>query len=124
MKTILKQDLKKYVGKYIYAVQPDGTKVKGKLVALDDERVFIKPLSKNKSKKVETKWLIGLFIAGVVLFGLLAIGIAGSCGRGCCSCCGRRNCCCPPRRCGCERGHHRKHHRKHRRNNRRKFRYA
>lgn len=113
-KQIARENLKQYVGQYIYAVQADGTKVKGKLVSVDHERVYLKPISKSKGKKVQTNCLFGLFIVGVVAFGLLAWGFGGWGGGG--GCCRPNRCCCPSReRCRCKRRHGRRVRRRRRR---------
>lgn len=82
MKTLAKKDFEMYVGKHIYVEKADGTKIKGKLVAVDGKRIFLKPLSVDKDKKVETNFLFCLFFLGIIAVGLLAIAV--------CACCGAR----------------------------------
>jgi hypothetical protein len=63
---IRKEDVKKLVGKEIFAIKKDGTKVSGKLVRISGNTLIVTP---QKGKKVQTKAIIPL-----VLFDLLAIG--------------------------------------------------
>lgn len=63
---VTKHDVKKLIGKHIYAVRKDGTKVTGKLLRISGNRLI---LERSKDKKVKTKAIIPL-----VLFDLLAIG--------------------------------------------------
>lgn len=107
MKEISKSSLKQYVGRYIQVKQADGKIVKGKLVAVDRQRVYIKPVRSKKGKPVTSNWIIGLFLAGIIFVGLFAFwgwGGGGGCYKNCCGCpCNRP--------CGCRRRHHRRHHR-------------
>jgi len=113
LKAINKQALKKYVGRYIQVKQADGTVVKGKLVAVDNQRVYIKPLQRKKGKAVTSNWIIGLFLVGIVFVGLIAFwgwGGGGGCYKPCCGApCNRP--------CGCKHRHHRRHHRRKKRYN-------
>jgi len=109
MKSIKHEQLSNYVGKYVYAEQADGKKIKGKLVAVKDGRAYISPVREQNGKKVKTNWIIGLIILGVVFWGLLLWSYCcrpfhRGCGR---PSCGRRR-----RRCCCGRYHH---HRRRRR---------
>jgi len=108
LKAISKSSLKQYVGRYIQVKQADGTVVKGKLVAVDNQRVYIKPVRNKKGKPVTSNWICGLFLIGIVFVGLIALWGWGGGGRGC-----YRPCCGAPcdRPCGCKRRHHRRHKR-------------
>ncbi|WP_159885908.1 50S ribosomal protein L33 [Paenibacillus puerhi] len=66
-KAIRKQEVAKLVGKSIYAVNKDGSVVRGKLVKVSDGKLYVSVRSKGKS--VRTSAVIPL-----VLFDLLAIG--------------------------------------------------
>ncbi|MEW9699905.1 hypothetical protein [Paenibacillus sp. SI8] len=65
---IRKDDVKKWIGKKIFAVKKDGTRVSGKLVRINGNTLIVSP---QKGKQVQTKAIIPL-----VLFDLLAIGTA------------------------------------------------
>ncbi|RCW42163.1 hypothetical protein [Paenibacillus prosopidis] len=83
MRNVSKQEVRKLVGKSIYAVRQDGSVVTGKLVHLNKNKLVIAPLKKDKGKLVQTKAILPL-----VLFDLLAIGTlpywGGGYGGGCC----------------------------------------
>ena len=107
IQAIRKTNLKNYIGQYIYVRQKDGSIVKGKLVAIDNERAYIKPIRKNKGKRVESNWIIGLFLAGIVFVGLAAFwggawgaGFGGRCFKRCCGIPCNRGCNCRHRRHG------------------------
>lgn len=122
MKPIKHEQLKHYVGQYIYAEQKDGTKVKGKLVAVKDGRAYISPLRNKAGKEVQTNWIIGLFLLGVLFFGLIVWSFCCCPGR--IGCCGRRSGF-RRRRCCCGRFHHHKRGRRQRfRRRRRRYGYA
>jgi len=65
---IRKEDVRKLVGKQIFAIKKDGTSVSGKLVRISGNTLIVAP---QKGKKVQVKAIIPL-----VLFDLLAIGTA------------------------------------------------
>ncbi|MDF2959845.1 MAG: hypothetical protein K0S39_1580 [Paenibacillus sp.] len=65
-KSVRKQDVRKLLGKTVYAIKKDGSKVSGKLVRICGNQLIIAP---KKGKQVRTSALIPL-----VLFDLLAIG--------------------------------------------------
>lgn len=65
---IRKEDVRKLVGKKIFAVKKDGTQVTGKLVRISGNTLIVAP---QNGKKVQVKAIIPL-----VLFDLLAIGTA------------------------------------------------
>jgi hypothetical protein len=69
MRNVSKQEVRKLVGKSIYAVRPDGSVVTGKLVRVSQNKLVVAPLKREKGKVVQTKAIIPL-----VLFDLLAIG--------------------------------------------------
>ncbi|CAM4011718.1 hypothetical protein L1N85_09175 [Paenibacillus alkaliterrae] len=69
MRNVTKQQVRKLVGKSIYAVRPDGSVVTGKLVRVHQNKLIVAPLKKDKGKLVQTKAILPL-----VLFNLLAIG--------------------------------------------------
>jgi hypothetical protein len=73
-KTILKKDVRKLLGKTIYAVKKDGNSVSGKLVRISGNQLILAP---RKGKQVRTSALIPL-----VLFDLLAIGTTPFAGYG------------------------------------------
>jgi len=108
VKNLAKKDFEQYVGKHIYIEKANGKKVKGKLVAVDGDRIFLAPLSVDNNKKVETNFLFCFFIFGIIAVGLLAFLV--------CSCCGARRssgcgCGCGFQRrrpCGCNRCRRRK----------------
>lgn len=83
MSNVSRQQVRKLVGKSIYAVLPDGSVVTGKLVRVHQNKLIIAPLKKDKGKLVQTKAILPL-----VLFDLLAIGtlpfLGGGFGGGCC----------------------------------------
>lgn len=83
MRNVSKQEVRKLVGKSIYAVRQDGSVVTGKLVQVNKNKLVIAPLKKDKGKLVQTKAILPL-----VLFDLLAIGTlpfwGGGYGGGCC----------------------------------------
>jgi hypothetical protein len=61
-------DLKKLIGKTIYAINKKGERISGKLVRTSGQKLYIQPVSVN-NKKVKTSAIIPL-----VLFDLLAVG--------------------------------------------------
>jgi hypothetical protein len=63
---IRKEEVRKLIGKEVYALQKDGSMVTGKLVRIKGNTLL---LSSKKGKGVQTKAIIPL-----VLFDLLAIG--------------------------------------------------
>lgn len=69
MNSVSKQQVRKLVGKSIYAVRPDGSVVTGKLVRVHQNKLIVAPLKQDKGKVVQTKAILPL-----VLFDLLAIG--------------------------------------------------
>lgn len=69
MQRVTKVQARKLVGKTVYAVRKDGSVASGKLVRVSDNKLFLKPVGKDKGKKVKTKAILPL-----VLFDLLAIG--------------------------------------------------
>jgi hypothetical protein len=83
MHKISKQEVRKLVGKSIYAVRKDGSVVTGKLVRVSQNKLVIIPLKQDKGKLVQTKAILPL-----VLFDLLVIGTlpywGGGYGGGCC----------------------------------------
>lgn len=90
MGNVSKQQVRKLVGKSIYAVLPDGSVVTGKLVRVHNNKLIVAPINKDKGKVVQTKAILPL-----VLFDLLAIGTLPffGFGGGCCNnnfnkCCG------------------------------------
>ncbi|MGN7380533.1 50S ribosomal protein L33 [Paenibacillus sp. SAFN-117] len=64
--TISRREVEKLVGKYVYAVKKDGSKVSGKLKAIRGNQLIFEY---EKGKDARTKAIIPL-----VLFDLLAIG--------------------------------------------------
>ncbi|MGM0880222.1 MAG: hypothetical protein ACQEXQ_04175 [Bacillota bacterium] len=83
MRNVSKQEVRKLVGKSIYAVRQDGSVVTGRLVQVSKNKLVVAPLKKDKGKLVQTKAILPL-----VLFDLLAIGTlpywGGGYGGGCC----------------------------------------
>jgi len=65
-KAVRKKDVRKLIGKTVYAVKKDGTHVSGKLVRVSGNQIVLAP---PKGKQVKTSAL-----APLVLFDLLAIG--------------------------------------------------
>ncbi|WP_419871901.1 hypothetical protein [Candidatus Pristimantibacillus sp. PTI5] len=93
MHNVSKQDVRKLIGKSIYAVRPDGSVVTGKLVKVHQNKLIIAPLENEKGKVVQTKAILPL-----VLFDLLAIGTlpffgGGFGGGGCCNNNFKNQCC-------------------------------
>jgi Predicted membrane protein len=85
---VSKAQVKKLIGKPIYAVRKDGSVVTGKLVELRQNKLVLAPLKKDKGKVVKTKAILPL-----VLFDLLAIGTLGFWGGGGGGCgCGNFGC--------------------------------
>ena len=68
MPPIQPAQVKKWIGKTIYAAKKDGTVVTGKLVRVSGTKLYLKPVA-SSGKAVRTKAL-----APLVLFDLLAIG--------------------------------------------------
>ncbi|WJH34745.1 hypothetical protein N6H14_00585 [Paenibacillus sp. CC-CFT747] len=69
---VTKAEVRKLVGKQIYALKKDGSVVSGKLVRIKgSELILSNGKSRGKDKKVSVKAIIPL-----VLFDLLAIGTA------------------------------------------------
>lgn len=66
MRGVTKAEARKWIGRQIYAIQKNRKVVKGKLVRMEGNRLFIE---QPKSKKAKTKAILPL-----VLFDLLAIG--------------------------------------------------
>ncbi|MCA0757467.1 hypothetical protein KP806_20620 [Paenibacillus sp. N4] len=79
MRNVSKKDVRKLVGKSIYAVRRDGSVVTGKLVRISRNKLVLAPLKKDKGKVVKTNAILPL-----VLFDLLAIGTFWGGGFGCC----------------------------------------
>lgn len=101
MKEINKASLKKYVGRYIQIKQANGSVVRGKLVSVDKDRVYIKPIRNRNGKQVTSNWIIGLFLLGIVFVGLIGFGVGFGVGRCFKPCCGipcNRPCGCKRRR--------------------------
>ncbi|MGG1635192.1 hypothetical protein MHH56_07710 [Paenibacillus sp. FSL K6-3182] len=88
MRNVSKQQVRKLVGKSIYAVRPDGSVVTGKLVRVHQNKLIVAPLEKDKGKLVQTKAILPL-----VLFDLLAIGTLPLWGGGFGGGYGGGNCC-------------------------------
>ncbi|MFD0680254.1 MULTISPECIES: hypothetical protein [unclassified Paenibacillus] len=65
-KAVRKQNVRKLIGKTVYALKKDGSTVSGKLVRISGNQLFLAP---TKGKQVRTTALVPL-----VLFDLLAIG--------------------------------------------------
>lgn len=63
---VRKEDVRKLIGKNIFAVKKDGTHVAGKLVRISGNTLMVAP---ENGKKVQVKAIVPL-----VLFDLLAIG--------------------------------------------------
>jgi len=73
--------VKEYIGKTVYIEQANGTRVEGKVVAVKNGKVYLKPLSGSPNKPVRTSFFfIGLWILGIIAIGLLLW----------CACCGSR----------------------------------
>lgn len=96
--SISSRNLKKYIGKNIYLDQANGKRIEGKLVAVKNGKVYLKPLKSSQSNKpVKTSFFfIGLWIIGILA--VIGIGLLLWC-----ACCGsrvygNRGC-----RCGCRR---------------------
>ncbi|XEC93682.1 hypothetical protein AB6A23_20325 [Paenibacillus tarimensis] len=70
MGTVKQQNVRKLIGKPVYAVKKDGGVVKGKLVRMHGNKLFVE-IPGAKGKQVKTKAIVPL-----VLFDLLAIGTA------------------------------------------------
>lgn len=66
MPRVTKAEARKWLGRYIYAVHKNRKVVKGKLVRMEGNRLFVET---PKSKKAKTRAILPL-----VLFDLLAIG--------------------------------------------------
>ncbi|MBD2867692.1 hypothetical protein [Paenibacillus arenilitoris] len=69
MRNVSKQEVRKLIGKSIYAVREDGSIVTGKLVRVHDDKLIVAPLVEDNGKLVQTRAILPL-----VLFDLLAIG--------------------------------------------------
>ena len=109
--SLTSKKLKKYIGKNIFVEKADGTRVEGKLVAVKNGNVYMKPITTNSpNKPVKTSFFfIGLWVIGILA--LVAVGLLLWC-----ACCGsrvhrHRRC-----RCGCRRRPYRarRPHRRHR----------
>ncbi|MFC4776872.1 hypothetical protein ACFO9Q_08770 [Paenibacillus sp. GCM10023252] len=77
MRKVTTEEVRKLLGKSIYAVRKDGSVVTGKLVRISQNKLAVVPLKKDKGKLVQTKAIIPL-----VLFDLLAIGLFAGGGYG------------------------------------------
>lgn len=93
---VSREQARKLLGKSVYAVKRDGSVVKGRLVRISGNRLYLSPGKSSKGKKVNIK----AFLLPLVLFDLLAIGTLGFWGGGfgggfggggCCGC-GVPNC--------------------------------
>lgn|GEM_PF-1172188 len=118
IRAIKKSNLKQYIGQYIHVRQRDGSIVKGKLVAVNNGRAYIKPIRNSKGKPVTSNWIIGLFLVGIVFVGIAAFwGAAWGSGNGWRGGGCYKRCCGAPchRSCGCRHGRHRHHHGRRRR---------
>lgn len=65
-KAVMKKDVRKLIGKTVYALKKDGTMVSGKLVRINGNELI---LASKRGKQVKTSAFVPL-----VLFDLLAIG--------------------------------------------------
>ncbi|MFD0710335.1 hypothetical protein [Paenibacillus sp. GCM10027626] len=72
---VSREQARKLCGKRIYAVKKDGSVIRGKLLKIQGQRLFLAP---DNGKKVRTKG----FVLPLVLFDLLAIGVTSSSGCG------------------------------------------
>lgn len=75
---VSRKQVKRLIGKSIYAVKSDGSVVKGKLVRLSGNRLYLSSGKSSKGKTVHTK----AFLFPLLLFDLLAIGTLGFWGGG------------------------------------------
>lgn len=69
MQRVSKEQVRKLIGKTIYAVRKDGSVASGKLIKIQQNKLFLRPTGGIKGKVVKTKAILPL-----VLFDLLAIG--------------------------------------------------
>lgn len=81
MHSVSREQVRKLVGKSIYAVRKDGSVVTGKLLRLRGDRLIVASNKRTKGKKVKTKGF-GFFLWPLILFDLLAIGTLGFWGGG------------------------------------------
>lgn len=69
MQRVSKELARKLIGKTVYAVRKDGSVASGKLVKIQQNKLYLRPTGSDKGKVVRTKAILPL-----VLFDLLAIG--------------------------------------------------
>ncbi|EFM11676.1 conserved hypothetical protein [Paenibacillus curdlanolyticus YK9] len=85
MQHVSEHDVRKLIGKSIYATRRDGSVVLGKLTRFHDNKLYLEPF--GKSSGVQTRAILPL-----ILFDLLAIGLFAGGGFGG----GFGGKCCPP----------------------------
>lgn len=81
MHNVSRKQVRKLIGKSIYAVRRDGSVVTGKLLRLRGNQLIVSSRKRPKGKKVQTKGF-GFFLWPLLLFDLLAIGTLGFWGDG------------------------------------------
>lgn len=82
MSKVSKAQVKKLVGKQIYAVRKDGSVVTGKLVKLRQNKLVLAPLRKEKGKVVKTTAFLPLVLFDLLVIGTLPFWGGGGCGCG------------------------------------------
>ena len=89
MRKVTKKQVRNLVGKSIYAVRQDGSVVRGKLVRVQGNTMYLAPIKKTRGKTVQTKFIFALALVSIVAIGALAFcgcggGFGfGGCGGGC-----------------------------------------
>ena len=77
MRKVTRKQVRKLIGKSIYAVRQDGSVVRGKLVQVQGDTMYLALIQKKRGKPVQTK-----FIFALALFSIVAIGALAFCGCG------------------------------------------
>jgi len=80
MRKFTKKQVRNLVGKSIYAVRQDGSVVRGKLVRLQGNTMYLAPIRKSRGKKVQTKFIFALALFSIVAIGALAAFSGCGCG--------------------------------------------
>ncbi|MGI2294761.1 hypothetical protein [Paenibacillus sp. GXUN7292] len=83
MRKVSKKQVRKLIGKSIYAVRQDGSVVRGKLIRIQGNTMYVAPIKKSRGKTVQTKFIFALALFSIVAIGALAFSGCGCGGFGC-----------------------------------------
>lgn len=92
MHKVSKRQIRKLIGKSIYAVRQDGSVIRGKLIRVQGNTMYMAPIKKTRGKTVQTKFIFALALFSIVAIGALAFSGCGCGGFGGCGC-GGGGCC-------------------------------